>query len=90
VTRWPADWRVDAPGVACPTCGEQAGRPILWGMPGFDVIAAQEAGEIDIEIGGCVVFEDDPTHRCTSCGAGFRRGAPGLRHRTQQAGGDAR
>lgn len=72
--RWPNSWLRTSPGRLCPSCGAREGRPILWGMPTFEVFEAAEAGEIDIEIGGCCVSEDDPTHRCWACGARFGTG----------------
>ena len=77
-TRWPKPWLRTSLGHACPSCGSLAGRPILWGMPTSEVFDAIEAGRIDIEIGGCCVSGDDPTHRCRACGKRFgRRSAVG-------------
>lgn len=58
-------------GRACPSCGLQEGRPILWGMPGLEVFEALQAGEISIGIGGCCISDDDPTHECLACGTRF-------------------
>lgn len=71
MTRWPAEWLSSAPGAPCPACGARAGRPILMGMPSGEVFEALEAGVVDIEIGGCCLTDDDPTHRCAACGEAF-------------------
>ncbi|MCL4291805.1 MAG: hypothetical protein KJ056_02070, partial [Acidimicrobiia bacterium] len=47
---------------------EQAGRPIMWGMPDLEVFEASRDGTIDVAIGGCCVPPDPPTHRCSNCG----------------------
>jgi hypothetical protein len=41
------------------------------GMPSGEVFEALDAGVIDIEIGGCCLTDDDPTHRCAACGEPF-------------------
>jgi hypothetical protein len=71
MTPWPAEWLSNAPAATCPAFGERARRPILLGMPSGDVIEARDAGEIDIEIGGCCITDDHPTHRCAACGESF-------------------
>ena len=71
---WPPDWR-SAAGPPCPACGEP-GRPIVWGMPSSELMEAVEAGLIDVELGGCCVSDDDPTHTCRACGHQFRQIAP--------------
>jgi hypothetical protein len=53
----------------CPLCGAQL-RWIVYGMPSDSIAAAMESGEY--ELGGCVVSEDAPDHRCGQCGAPFR------------------
>jgi hypothetical protein len=53
-------------GSTCPQCGSQELIPIVYGMPGSDRMAAAERNEI--ALGGCVVSDHDPTHRCSSCG----------------------
>jgi hypothetical protein len=40
--------------------------PIVFGYPMPETFAAAERGEI--VLGGCVVWGEDPTHRCGSCG----------------------
>ena len=49
----------------CPRCGEST-RPIVYGLPGPDLIDASRRGEV--AIGGCIVHEDAPTWSCPTCG----------------------
>jgi hypothetical protein len=55
--------------VRCPRCGGRP-RPILYGMPGREVIELVHAGLI--AIGGCIVDEDNPTVECRDCGEGWQ------------------
>lgn len=50
----------------CPACGGRT-TPIAYGYPGPEMIEAAERGEI--ELGGCTVFDGQPTRRCRTCGA---------------------
>jgi hypothetical protein len=59
--------------VTCSACGSTEVVPIEYGLPGPELIEASERGEV--EIGGCLIMEDDPTHRCRACGHRFRRRA---------------
>lgn len=52
--------------VACPACGSAAGIPIVYGMPGADLFAAAEDGQVGL--GGCVIVPGQPDHRCSACG----------------------
>ncbi|MCO8269312.1 hypothetical protein M1L60_01760 [Actinoplanes sp. TRM 88003] len=45
----------------CPTC-DKPGIPIVYGMPGSDLMAAGERGEI--AFGGCVIGEVNPDWQC--------------------------
>jgi hypothetical protein len=45
----------------CPECGAE-GVPIVYGMPGSELIAEEEAGQV--VLGGCVVGEENPTWAC--------------------------
>ena len=45
-------------------------------MPTADVIEAISAGEIDVEIGGCLVTDDDPKYSCSACGLSFGHAIP--------------
>ena len=75
--RWPRAWQAATPGTVCPQCGEAAGRPIVWGMPIPAVLDAIDSGEIDVELGGCVVPDEPVTHQCRACSATF---TPPTRH----------
>jgi HD domain len=68
---WPAELRGGS-ATTCPSCGEGNARPIIWGMPSPELMDAVHQGLIDVELGGCCVTEDDPTHSCRSCGLQFR------------------
>jgi hypothetical protein len=81
---WPHEWRAGTPGALCPRCGTPTGRPILYGLPGPDVFEAERAGEIDIELGGCMVMGEDPRFRCRTCGLAFGR-PPGRPPRSEDA-----
>lgn len=50
----------------CPRCGGEP-VPIAYGLPGAEMLAAAERGEI--RLGGCVVFDGQPTGQCAACGA---------------------
>ena len=45
----------------CPECGAE-GVPIVYGMPGSELIAEEEAGRV--VLGGCVIEEEGPTWAC--------------------------
>jgi hypothetical protein len=49
----------------CPQC-EGDLIPIVYGYPGPEMLQEAERGEI--LLGGCVVGDDDPHHRCKNCG----------------------
>ena len=40
--------------------------PIVYGMPGFELVDASARGEV--ELGGCVISDDAPMFRCSQCG----------------------
>ena len=48
---------------ACPKCGQATGVPIVYGLPGADLFASAERGEV--ALGGCLVMPDNPHWRCT-------------------------
>lgn len=50
----------------CPRCNGET-VPIAYGFPGAGMFEAAERGEI--LLGGCVIFEGQPTSRCSECGA---------------------
>lgn len=70
---WPTAWRTDALGALCLRCGQRTGRPILMGMPSPAVFEAFDAGEIDIELGGSCISDEDLTRRCAACCVSFGR-----------------
>ena len=51
----------------CIECGQPAVVRIVYGMPGPETWDAVSRGEI--ELGGCVIMDDNPDFHCTSCGA---------------------
>jgi hypothetical protein len=53
----------------CPRCNSKRIVPILYGEPTYEAITLAEKGEL--EIGGCVVSDDDPKQHCTRCGKDF-------------------
>jgi hypothetical protein len=55
--------------AACPACGSADVIAILYGLPGHEIFEQERAGEI--ELGGCIVFDDQPDWRCRTCGNGF-------------------
>jgi rubrerythrin len=58
----PADERI------CPRCGATVTLlPILYGYPSHETFEAYERGEI--QLGGCVVTDDDPEFACPACDA---------------------
>lgn len=68
---WPRAWKSGTPGAECPHCGVTAGRPIVWGTPIPAVLASLAAGDIDVELGGCVLSAEPASHRCRACSATF-------------------
>jgi hypothetical protein len=51
----------------CPKCFSTQLIPIAYGMPNPDTVKARDRGEV--EIGGCVIWDDDQMARwrCTEC-----------------------
>jgi len=50
---------------ACPECQAADTVPIVYGLPGPEIFAAAERGEL--AIGGCVVEFDNPRWACRAC-----------------------
>jgi hypothetical protein len=50
----------------CPSCGSNAVIPIVYGMPGGELMDQAEAGKV--ALGGCCISDNDPDLRCTECG----------------------
>jgi hypothetical protein len=51
----------------CGVCGSTQIVRIVYGLPGPGLM--EEAKRGDVELGGCIVFPDQPERRCRSCGA---------------------
>lgn len=51
--------------LRCPKCEALEVVPIVYGLPGEELLAAGEAGEVFL--GGCVVSDEDPAWRCRVC-----------------------
>ena len=52
----------------CPSCHESiVPLPIVYGYPAAELFEEAEAGRV--QLGGCVVTEDDPKWACPSCDA---------------------
>ena len=50
---------------ACPQCGSAEVVPIIYGFPGPELAEESERGKV--ELGGCVVSDDDPRWCCKRC-----------------------
>jgi hypothetical protein len=50
----------------CPKCKSKNVIPIIYGLPGRDLIEQARKGEI--ELGGCVVRIGSPIRKCKKCG----------------------
>ncbi len=57
--------------TACPHCGSGRQIPIVYGMPGMDLVEQSRRGEI--VLGGCMVSPEKPVMCCASCGASWGR-----------------
>lgn len=53
----------------CPLCGSARTTPIVYGLPGDEMLDEAQRGEIIL--GGCCIVEDQATHECRSCSAKF-------------------
>ena len=49
----------------CPNCKKKTGVNIQYGYPSQELLEAVAKDEI--ALGGCIVSEDNPQRRCTSC-----------------------
>jgi hypothetical protein len=52
--------------IRCAECGSTHAVPIVYGLPGPELQAQAEAGEVIL--GGCVVDDDSPVWHCGDCG----------------------
>ena len=53
----------------CPSCDSNNVVPIVYGMPGSELMEQAERGEVIL--GGCVVTDNDPGLYCKDCGSEF-------------------
>lgn len=51
----------------CSQCGQDAVVPIVYGLPGHQLMASAARG--DVVLGGCEIEQDQPTHACKACGS---------------------
>ena len=58
-------------GSTCPTCKKAKLVPLIFGLPGMDLMAQEGRGEI--VLGGCVSSEFPPELECLGCAARFMR-----------------
>jgi hypothetical protein len=57
------------PTPECPQCGTSNPLPIVYGMPGPELMSDAQEGRV--ALGGCCVGEDDPDLECRACGTRF-------------------
>lgn len=50
----------------CLHCGQDSVVPIVYGLPGHQLMAFAARGEV--VLGGCEIKQDQPTHACKACG----------------------
>ena len=58
-------------GRPCPQCGLEDSVPLIWGLPGIDLMQLAERGLVSL--GGCMVPGDDPAWHCRACGLDWGR-----------------
>ncbi|PIQ95863.1 MAG: hypothetical protein COV67_12545 [Nitrospinae bacterium CG11_big_fil_rev_8_21_14_0_20_56_8] len=58
----------------CPRCRSEELIPILYGYPESPALDKALRGEI--ELGGCLVSEGNPTWKCKACGLPFSPETP--------------
>jgi hypothetical protein len=51
--------------IICPACGSRRTIPIVYGMPGTELIEQVKRGQI--VLGGCLVGPDQPDRHCCDC-----------------------
>jgi hypothetical protein len=66
-----ADPPDDTPAVKCPQCGSLNLASILHGEPSANAALEADIRAGRIVLGGCVVDDDEPRHRCRDCGSQF-------------------
>ena len=63
-------------GSTCPTCKKAKLVPLIFGLPGMDLVEQEARGEI--VLGGCVSSEFPPELQCLGCSAQFYRKSEGV------------
>lgn len=58
-------------GSTCPTCKKAKLVPLIFGLPGMDLM--EQEGRREIVLGGCVSSEFPPELECLGCEARFKR-----------------
>ncbi len=58
-------------GSTCPTCKKAKLVPLIFGLPGMDLVEQESRHEI--VLGGCVSSEFPPELECLGCAARFKR-----------------
>lgn len=61
--------------TACPKCGARDSIPISYGYPGPEMMEASKDGRI--ELGGCVIYPDQPNRACRACHHRWRQARSG-------------
>ena len=63
-------------GSTCPACTKAKLVPLIFGLPGMDLVEQEARGEI--VLGGCVSGEFPPELQCLGCSAQFYRKSEGV------------
>jgi DNA-directed RNA polymerase subunit RPC12/RpoP len=58
--------------ATCQRCGSSDVAWILRGCPAMDEKLQAELRAHRVTLGGCIVWEGQPDHRCNTCGLEFR------------------
>src|SRR3954467_10530202 len=53
-------------GRVCPRCGREESVPLVWGLPGPDLMDLAERGLV--ALGGCMLPGEAPSFSCRACG----------------------
>jgi len=53
----------------CPRCAKLDPIPIVYGLPGPGLVEQADRGEV--EIGGCLIWPDQPNFVCRACGENY-------------------
>lgn len=55
--------------LQCPKCKSKKVIPIVYGLPTYETFKSSEEGKI--ELGGCIVRNNNPNYFCKGCGNEF-------------------